>query len=666
MDFKVFQAAVAAQFERMQRQGKLFRTNVDRDGMWNHYLSSFPPGTNPMFRKRTEHDCACCRQFVKAVGNVVAVIDGKLVSIWDTPIPEEPGYAAVAKEMSRFVRSHPIAEPFLHHERKVGSARTFEEVVGGTPTAWDHFSVQLKGQFVANGADIPALLNEHRNDHGVFLRSLKEIKPDAVDTVLDLIAQNSIYRGAEHKATVMAFKEHQDACLPTIPDTYAWTADAPPAVKRIRNTAIGTLLVDLSEGKDLEHAVKAFEAKVAPANYKRPTALVTPAMIAKAKTEVEALGLTSALERRYAMLTDLSINNVLFADRSAKAAINGTVFDELAASAPAVPRNLDKIESVPVEKFLSEILPKAESIEVLFENKHRPNLVSLIAPVDPTAAQLFKWPNKFSWAYNGDMADAIKERVKAAGGNVTGDLCCRLAWSNYDDLDLHLRGPGGMHIYFHNKRDGGGVLDVDMNGLDGRSRTPVENIYFASCGMMREGDYQLYVNQYNVRERVDVGFEAQIDFLGTVYNFAYPQAVRAGEDILIATFKYSRDNGFQIIESLPVTTASKEVWGLPTQRFHRVKAVMLSPNYWDDYAVGNKHYFFMLEGCANDGTARGFFNEFLRGELDAHRKVLEMVGSKMQAGGPNQLSGLGFSSTAKNTLTCRVKGSFSRLINIVF
>jgi hypothetical protein len=95
--------------------------------------------------------------------------------------------------------------------------------------------------------------------------------------------------------------------------------------------------------------------------------------------------------------------------------------------------------------------------------------------------------------------------------------------------------------------------------------------------------------------------------------------------------------------------------------------MMLSPNYWDEKAVGNKHYFFLLDGCVNDGAARGFYNEFLTPELDKHRKVFELVGSKLQmAPADQQLSGLGFSSTQRSSLVCRVKGSFTRTIKIIF
>jgi len=94
---------------------------------------------------------------------------------------------------------------------------------------------------------------------------------------------------------------------------------------------------------------------------------------------------------------------------------------------------------------------------------------------------------------------------------------------------------------------------------------------------------------------------------------------------------------------------------------------MLSPNYWDDRTVGNKHFFFMLDGCSNEDKARGFFNEFLTDELTPHRKVFEMVGSKMKTEeSENQLSGIGFSSTQRNYILCRVKGAFSRTVKITF
>jgi hypothetical protein len=184
---------------------------------------------------------------------------------------------------------------------------------------------------------------------------------------------------------------------------------------------------------------------------------------------------------------------------------------------------------------------------------------------------------------------------------------------------------------------------------------------------MKEGNYILKVNQFSLRETSNVGFEVEVEFDGIVHTFSYDKMVKSKEFIDVATINYTKKDGFKIIKSLPSTQTVKDLWGIPTQSYHRVNVAMLSPNFWDDSNVGNKHYFFMLEGCLNDGKARGFFNEFLKAELDPHRKVLEMVGSKMKTEeSSKQLSGLGFSSTQRNSIVCKVSGSFTRTLKINF
>ena len=75
--------------EVMRDQNYLFEVDVNKDEMWNTYLSSFPKGTNNIFRTRTEHDCSCCRGFIKNIGAVVAIIGSEMVSIWDFDIDDE-------------------------------------------------------------------------------------------------------------------------------------------------------------------------------------------------------------------------------------------------------------------------------------------------------------------------------------------------------------------------------------------------------------------------------------------------------------------------------------------------------------------------------------------------------------------------------------------------
>ena len=77
---------------------------------------------------------------------------------------------------------------------------------------------------------------------------------------------------------------------------------------------------------------------------------------------------------------------------------------------------------------------------------------------------------------------------------------------------------------------------------------------------------------------------------------------------------------------------------------------------------------FLVEGCKNEDTIRGLYNEFLSEDLMKHRKVFDTLGSKLLCQSvESQLSGFGFSSTLRNELLTRVvSGNITKLYNIKF
>jgi hypothetical protein len=521
---------------------------------------------------------------------------------------------------------------------------------------------------------VDTIKGEALTNKEVLKSSLEMIEKSAIDIVLELIAQNSLYRGEEFKRTVEMVlklkKEYTKLKTDIEKDAFLWMKSLElKESSKIKNMAIGTLLVDLSKGIDIEDAVKMFESKVAPQNYKRSKTLVTKGMIEEAEKKVVDLGIQDSLYRRYAVSTDITVNNVLFADRKAKQAMTGGIFDELKADAKEKTPDFDKIEEVTIENFLTKILPNVTSVDVWFDTSQQGNLMSLIAPKNPTAARIFKWKNNFSWSYNGDVTDSIKERVKRAGGNVTGFLRCSLSWHNHDDLDIHVQQPNSSKINFINKRDAitGGNLDVDANAGGGNTRTPVENVTWPSKDRLKEGNYSVDVNQYCNRETSDIGFEVEIECDGKSYFFAYDKDVPNKQTVNVAVFNYTRKDGFKLVKSIGEKSASVNKWGISTQKFHRTSMILNSPNHWDGESTGNRHVFFILEDCANPESARGFYNEFLLDDLTPHRKVFEVLGSKLKVEeSSEQLSGLGFSSTLKSEVICRVKGSFNRTIKVKF
>ena len=688
--FGDLKAAVSHQFKRMSSHD-LFRTEISGDDLWTAYLASFPAGSNPIFRKRTEHDCGCCRQFIRAIGNVVAIIDGRLVSLWDAAGIAHSAYQVVTETMSALVKSHPIANRFLHYEAKVGTDRNFENAAEGVLT-WNHFYAELpqrnERKLVCRKAEIGPILSETRAQHDVLLRSLTELTVEAAETVLDLTDRNSLYRGEEHRHAVKAFLDAKvafDKLPASYQDVFAWqkTGDLPGSVSKIRNTSIGSLLTDLSAGRDLEDSVRAYERMVAPANYKRPTTLVTQAMVERARAEVESLGLTSALERRFATLADVSVNNVLFADRSARVQMKDA-FSGIAKVEK--PKGTDHAPEVPIETFLADILPGATSLEIMVENSHAGNFVSLIAPADTMAKSMFLWENRFSWSYAGDLADSdIRRAVQARGGRVDGVFRFSHSWNhekrNASLMDLHVFMPGnhteavnGVHDFYGNgERVGwnhrrhiksGGTQDVDYTQPAPPGYIPVENITFPLLERMPTGRYVCKIHNWALRPPTHGGFRAEIEFGGRLFQYDYDKPMGNKEWVTVA--EVTLENGmFTIKHHLPEAASSRKIWGIDTHAFQRVNVVMLSPNHWDGRGVGNRHYFFMLDQCRNDGSARGFYNEFLGPDLAKHRKVFEILGAKMRAEeSPDQLSGIGFSSTQRNAVIARVSGS--RVVRVTF
>lgn len=688
--FPTFAKIVAASFQTVAGAPRVYVTAVDGDALYQRYLASFPDGANPVHRKQTEHECSCCRHFIRRAGNAVAVNDHGLIrTIWDEAAGIEPEiaphpYDVVAGAMRDAVLAAEISDLYRVglNENSFGAATTRSLGAGGEVVAWNHLHTGA-----IPGALRVASPDQARGDYHttvqVFTRGLVELAPVALDTVLALIEANNLYRGAEHKEAVVQFMAAQRAFQAKeqrARHVFAWTHAAGPA-SRFRNTVIGTLVQDISDGVDVERAVASFEAKVAPTNYKRTTAVITPAMVREAMRTIEALGLEPALERRFAAISDVSVNDVKWVDGSVRPAMRGGLADALmqvavTANPQSAKKDEDRAEDVGLDAFVEQVLPTATGVEILLRSsEHLGNLVSLTAPVHSEPRQLFRWNNDFAWSYGGNVTDSIAERVKKAGGRVEGAvLRISLSWFNYDDLDLHIYEPsswlrsGGDHIYFGNKRGAsGGTLDVDMNAGGGSTREAVENVVWVS--RMPDGAYRVVVNNYSKRETTDVGFVIEVECAGRLSHYSYNKQVRNRLDVHVVTL-HMKDGLIDRVEigdpAITASNISQTKWGLTTEQYVRVDAVMLSPNYWGDNAVGNKHTFFVIRGARNDEPTRGIYNEFLHPRLEPHRKVFEVIGDKTKCQPTDgQLSGLGFSSTKRTSFLARVQqGKKQRLFNV--
>ena len=678
-NFVKFKLELQKHFDEMQKEAThLFEVNVDKDELWNTYLDSFPLGTNNIFRERREHDCSCCRQFIKNIGNAVVIKDNQIHTIWELNLGDTT-YQPVCDALDAFVKSHTVVDIYTTSFPKIGTDHNFE-VIDGKSHRWDHFFLELPKKFVnISSKSNEELKGQFRDTRNVFKRSLDEITMEALNTILELINSNTLYKGEEWKAALTEFKkykkEYEKLASDVEKELYAWekSVTVGMVIGRIRNHSIGVLLVNVSEGMALDTAVKKYEQIVAPTNYKRSKPIYTKAMLEKAQKQIVELGYMDSLSRRYATLDDITVNDILFSNKDSAKRISGAndIFGELAKNVKdGNAKKFSKVEEVTIDNFINDILPTANDVELYLENKHLSNLVSLIAPQNIDSKSMFKWGNNFSWAYSGNLTDSnMRDRVKAAGGNVTGDLRFSLQWNESGeddcDLDAHCKTPC-TEIYYSHKvdRNTKGELDVDI--IHPGRNIAVENIAWVDRNTMKNGKYLFFVRQFS--GSVKNGFRAEIEFDGQIYSFDYPHSMRSGEDVNVAEVTYE-DGKFTIKELLPSNVSSKEVWNIKTNDFVPVSVICYSPNYWENVKnkTGHKHVFFMLKNCINDENPSGMFNEFLVQDLYEHRKVMEALSSKMRVeDSDDQLSGVGFATDKRAEVIVKVIGSVERVFKIKF
>lgn len=687
MEFTEMRNKLREHFNEMVKDvDHLFEVAVDKDEMWNLYLDSFPAGTNEIYRERRWHDCSCCRQFIKTIGNAVVIKNGKITTIWDFRT-DDSTYQPVLDALSKFIKSHAVSDIYVSKFKKIGTLQNYEELENGKVQEWTHFYVELPDNLVDRSnrseGDIKGSFRDTRN---VFKRSLDEITMDAIDTILELINSNTLYKGEEWKGMLGEFKkykkEYDKLASETEKDIYAWeqSVKAGIAIGRIRNHSIGTLLVDVSEEMDLDTAVKKYEQIVAPANYKRPKAIYTKKMLEDAKKIITELGYLGSLQRRFANLDDITVNNILFSNRDATKRIVGAddIFGEMEKEVAVNPRKFSKVDEISATDFIGKVIPTAKEVEVFVENKHDKNFVSMIAPCNKEAKTMFKWNNGLSWAYTGNITDSdMKQNVKAAGGNVDGVLRFSIQWNesgkDNSDLDAHCIEPTGNEIYFGNCRKPevsklGGQLDIDITQPNTQmpGKASVENITWLDKSQMKSGVYKFFVNQYTARG--SKGFKAEVEFDGEIYSFEYNRPVSG--NVQVAEVILDSDGNFTIKEKLSgsSTISSRNIWGVNTNQFVPVSVISYSPNYFDEQdGIGHRHLFFFLKNCVNTEEPNGYYNEFLKNELAEHKRVFEALGAKCHVEDTeDQLSGIGFSMTKRAELIVKVKGATERIMKVKF
>jgi len=552
-NFKTFNDEVSVKWLELSQHQRLFVVDVSAEDMWNAYLESFSPESNPVYKERREYDCNCCRHALRDFGRVVAIDPNtyQLISVWDFE-PSDAVFAPSVHAMRDLVKAAPIKNIFVHSENQIGGD-SFQ--ITPQLKSWNHFGVPVSQKYKKQKDVIPTVLGEAIETHAMLKRAVLELKESAVDTVLELIATNSIYRADQMKPLVKGFKEIISG--QTMNDNYLWLTSAEKhVISRVRNTAIGTLLIDLSEGTSIDDAVRKYEKVVAGENYQRPAPVFTSSMLEKARKAINDAGYERSFDRRFAKKSDVGIDLVCWVNREVAPSLKD-VFSglETKTTTKSKPKAYDNVEKISMAKLL-ELLPTFTSVEMLFKHDMQSKLVSLIAPMYEDAKSPFQWKNGLSWTYNGNLADSsIKQAVQKAGGNVNGVLRASLAWTHGDDLDLHCVQPNGGHIYYGDKSDRytTGALDVDITSPI-PNKLSVENIVWTDKSKMPVGEYEIFVHCYRYTGSSKDGFSAEVVFNGITYTYRCEIPLRQNQQVKVAkvTLKNGVFTSYQLLNQQKV------------------------------------------------------------------------------------------------------------------
>ena len=428
-------------------------------GLYEAYLEALPP------EARQEYTCRACQDFVERFGRIVTVTDDGIVKspIWVPELYPEFFRPAVAR-LQRFVEGRPIEGVFLAEESVWGKPTSMKRVPDPTSTVMTVASIDLATGAVGTEKKIPGstlipdgwrhmhiippkdlvfkrrLLDagqvaaEKLQDLETLRRGLKDFPLSITRQAKALLETETLYRSEKCLGVATWLVTLQESLEgrrnPNVQTALLWraVATAPAGFCHIRSTMISTLLEDIAEGMPFEQVKARFAAKMHPLQYQRPTSAPSEGQIDAAEKIIKELGVTGALDRRFARLEDLTALWTPTAPKPSE--VKEGVFGHLRKGAGAEAISLAPTVTMTWEKFARTVLPKAQSIMYVVPRAMAP-YTSFTTAANPDAPIILQWDNPVSWyLYHGGSMPGAWNLVSGVEVKVTAVVAMPHAWTN--------------------------------------------------------------------------------------------------------------------------------------------------------------------------------------------------------------------------------------------
>ncbi len=398
-DYSALLLGVRAAFEVVSGHTRLFLT--DATGLNDIYLDTLP-------QERQTHDCHACRRFIETYGSLVAIAENgeTTPALWSPDgVPEfyRETFAALRAKIKR---------------ARVTSVFLTKEAVWGTPLTgeWSHMAVNAPAQLVYREGALTAgqAMAAAKENYRTVATALRDFKPAVLDQAIRLLSADALSRSERFLAPVKWLRIMHDRPKGKAGENVLWraVANAPEGYCHPKASVLGPLLNDIAEGLPFEDIKAKFAAMLHPLHYQRSQAAPAAGAIKAAEALVDKLGIALALERRFALVSELE--TIWLPTTPVKPAATGGVFGHIKAKdSNEVPVIDLPTVTITWEKFCRTVLTAAERIDIRIPA--RGNFEAYLTASHADAPMIFKWGHPVSsYVYhNGSLAS---QWGLAAGG----------------------------------------------------------------------------------------------------------------------------------------------------------------------------------------------------------------------------------------------------------
>lgn len=395
----------------------LFTTDVE--DLYDIFLKQLPK------EAQQHYTCNACRNFVNRYGNLVHIDDdGEITPVmWDFIAPEFFEEAVSACYMA--VKHAKITGVFVTSEKRLGMPKT---------GVWTHMAVDIPRQRIYRNRLKTAYQEEaeKREDFKMLLAACKKYRVETVQTAVNLLKSDSMYRGEKILGIAEWFLDILNIVKKNnrLTDTHIlWkkAATAPSGFCHVSSSMIGTLLDDIEDGYDFEAVRNRFNEKMNPLKYQRPQVAPSAGNIKRAEEIVAKLGIQNSLKRRFARFDEVKKIWIPREKNYTRALAENGVFGAVKAKNESfTPKGLEAPATVMTwDKFQRTVLPMAHKIEIAISQYHTDSYAAFVTAEDMDAPPIIQWDNDeyrnpVNWyLYNGGSTIS-QWNLKAGWTEVTG------------------------------------------------------------------------------------------------------------------------------------------------------------------------------------------------------------------------------------------------------